>query len=114
MSKKSKSEARKRRRSQKSARKAAQQALYESRVRAGQNSKSKRSKLRSKNERKVRNARHLAGPCSNVGCSTCNPAPYNLLPPSQYRLLLDRAPPAPRHAVERGRGEALSASGGGG
>lgn len=87
MSKKSKSESKTRRRAQKAARKASQKALYESRVRAGQNSKSKRGKLRQQRALKTRNARHRLGPCQNVGCPTCNPTEHNTLPPSQYRLL---------------------------
>lgn len=73
MSKKAKSEAKKRRRSLKRARKAAQRALYESRMRSGQNLKSKRVRLRAERERKVRLVRHREGPCGNVGCSKCNP-----------------------------------------
>ena len=76
MSKKAKSEAKKRRRAQKRARKAAQRALYESRMRAGQNLKSKRVRLRAKRQIKVRLARHRDGPCGNVGCPTCNPIFY--------------------------------------
>jgi hypothetical protein len=87
MSKKSKSEAKKRRRAAKSGRKAAQRALYESRMRAGQNSKSKRTKLRQQRERKARNVRHRLGPCNNIGCPTCNPIEQNMLPPSRYSLL---------------------------
>jgi hypothetical protein len=87
MSKKSKSESKQRRRAQKSARKSAQKALYESRMRSGQNTKSKRSKLRMKRERLVRVVRHADGPCTNVGCPRCFPNEYNLLPPSQYHLL---------------------------
>jgi hypothetical protein len=87
MSKKAKSESKKRRRAQKSARKAAQKALYEGRMRAGQNIKSKRVKLRAKREQRVRNAKHAEGPCTNVGCPACNPIEQNLVPPSQYHLL---------------------------
>lgn len=87
MSKKAKSEAKKRRRSQKSARKAAQQALYESRKQSGQNTKSKRVKLRKQREAGGRNERHRLGPCQNVGCPECNPIEANLLPPSQYHRL---------------------------
>lgn len=75
MSKKAKSEAKKRRRALKRARKAAQRALYETRMRAGLNLKSKRVRLRKKRERKVRFARHREGRCGNVGCSKCNPLP---------------------------------------
>ena len=84
VSKKAKSEAKKRRRAQKSARKSAQQALYESRKQAGQNTKSKRAKLRSKRQATGRNERHRLGPCQSVGCPRCNPIEANLLPPSEY------------------------------
>jgi hypothetical protein len=87
MSKKAKSESKKRRRAQKSARKAAQKALYESRMRAGQNTKSKRAKLRARRERQARNTRHAEGTCTNVGCPACNPITQNLVPPSRYHLL---------------------------
>jgi len=73
MSKKAKSEAKKRRRSMKRARKAAQKALYEARMRQGQNEKSKRVKLRQKRTHRQRVARHRAGACGNVGCRKCNP-----------------------------------------
>ena len=85
MSKKAKSEAKKRRRAQKRARKAAQRALYESRMRAGQNLKSKRVRLRVKRLTKVRLARHREGRCGNVGCPKCNPIPENLGTPRQLR-----------------------------
>lgn len=76
---------RKRRLSQKRARKAAQKALYEQRKKEGRNTKSKRVKLRAKQLRKktLRIARHLEGPCGNVGCKRCNPAPWNLSTPTQ-------------------------------
>jgi hypothetical protein len=70
MSKKAKSEAKKRRRALKRARKATQRALYESRMRAGQNLKSKRVQLRAKRKRTVRLSRHREGPCGNIGCPT--------------------------------------------
>ena len=85
MSKKAKSEAKKRRRAQKRNRKAAQRALYEARMRAGQNLKSKRVRLRQKRKHVVRAARHREGACGNVGCPKCNPVPENLLTPSQRR-----------------------------
>ena len=75
MSKKAKSEAKLRRRSAKRARKAAQRALYEARMRAGQNAMSKRAKLNKQRERKVRVMRHRTGPCGNVGCPECHPLP---------------------------------------
>lgn len=73
MSKKSKSEAKKRRRSKKRAMKAAQKALYESRKREGINTKSKRVRLRAKRTRRLRLVKHRLGPCGNVGCMKCNP-----------------------------------------
>lgn len=69
----------------KSARKAAQNALYESRKLSGQNSK--RTKLKAKRARTLRPSRHASGPCHNVGCPRCNPISQNLLPPSQLGLL---------------------------
>ena len=76
---------RKRRLSQKRARKAAQKALYEQRAREGRNTKSKRVKLRAKQLRKkqLRTKRHAEGPCGNFGCKHCNPIPQNLYTPTQ-------------------------------
>ena len=73
MSKKAKSEAKKRRRAKKRAMKAAQNALYEKRKREGQNTKSKRVRLRTKRTKKLRLVRHRLGRCGNVGCRKCNP-----------------------------------------
>ena len=73
MSKKAKSEAKKRRRSKKAAMKSLQRALYETRKREGQNTKSKRVKLRAKRKKRVRLTRHRLGRCGNVGCTKCNP-----------------------------------------
>lgn len=74
---------RKRRLSEKRARKAAEKAKYELWKSLGQNQKSKRAKLRAKQLHKVklRKSRHAGGPCGNVGCKVCNPVPYNLLTP---------------------------------
>jgi hypothetical protein len=71
------SEAKKRRRSEKRARKAAQKAKYELWKSLGQNTKSKRVKLRIKalRRRKLRTLRHADGPCGNIGCGKCNPLP---------------------------------------
>lgn len=82
MSKKKKSEAKERRRAKKRARKAAEQAKYEAWKAAGQNSKSKRAKLRAQRLRKktVTNVKHAKGPCGNIGCKRCNPIPQNLYP----------------------------------
>ncbi len=76
---------RKRRLSQKRARKAAAKLKYEQWKKEGRNSKSKRVKLKAKQLRKktVRLARHLEGPCGNLGCKKCNPAPWNLVTPTQ-------------------------------
>lgn len=79
MSKLAKSEAKKRRRAKKRARKAAQRAKYEAWKLNGQNTKSKRVKLRAKRDRSSRNVRHRLGPCGNIGCKQCNPTPENLL-----------------------------------
>ena len=75
MSKKAKSEAKKRRRAKKRAVKAAQKALYESRKREGINTKSRRVRLRAKRTKrlKLRVVKHRLGPCGNVGCTKCNP-----------------------------------------
>jgi hypothetical protein len=78
MSKKAKSEAKKRRRAKKRAYKAAQRARYEAWKLAGQNAKSKRANLRKRRDKGVRSVRHPLGPCGNVGCATCNPITQNL------------------------------------
>lgn len=90
MSKKCKAEAKKRRLSKKRARKAAQKALYEARMRAGQNSKSKRVRLRAKRTRKMqgRSGNHSLGPCGNIGCRRCNPAPWNITTPTHRYLVV--------------------------
>ena len=76
---------RKRRLSQKRARKAAQKALYEQWTREGRNSKSKRVKLRAKQlrKKKLRTKSHRGGPCGNVGCKLCNPVAHNLHTPTE-------------------------------
>lgn len=90
MSKKCKAEAKKRRLSKKRSRKAAQKALYETRMRAGQNTKSKRVRLRAMRARKTRgkSGDHPLGPCGNIGCKRCNPAPWNLTTPVHRYLAL--------------------------
>ena len=85
MSKKAKSEAKRRRRAKKRARKAAQKAKYEAWKLAGQNTKSKRVNLRSRRGRAARDERHAAGPCGNIGCKNCNPIPENLVTPVHRR-----------------------------
>lgn len=77
MSKKSKAKSQLRRKKEKAARKAAQQAKYEGFKKAGINTKSKRNKLSSKREQRlVRSVRHANGRCYNVGCSTCQPPTF--------------------------------------
>jgi hypothetical protein len=87
MSKRAKSDAKKRRRAKKRARKAAQRAQYEAWKQAGQNAKSKRVKLRARRERSVRNVRHRLGPCGNIGCKRCNPILENLTPAHRHVTL---------------------------
>ncbi|MBL9027456.1 MAG: hypothetical protein JNL21_35015 [Myxococcales bacterium] len=86
MSRWAKSEAKKRRRAKKRARKAAQRAQYEAWRLAGQNTKSKRVKLRAKRARAIRNQRHGAGPCGNIGCKRCNPILENLVTPAHRHM----------------------------
>lgn len=88
MSKQAKSEAKKRRKAKKRARKAAQKAKYEAWKLAGQNTKSKRVKRRSKRERAARSGRHRLGPCGNVGCKKCNPIVENLVTPALRHLTI--------------------------
>ena len=71
MSKKAKSEAKKRRRAKKRAMKAAQKALYEQRKREGQNTKSKRVRLKAKRTKRLRTVKHRLGRCGNIGCAKC-------------------------------------------
>jgi hypothetical protein len=81
MSKKKKSEAKRHRRAAKRARKAAEQAKYEAWKAAGQNTKSRRAKLRARRLRRatVRAGHHATGPCGNIGCKRCNPIAANLV-----------------------------------
>jgi ribosomal protein S4 len=64
---------RKRRLSEKRARKAAAKLKYEQWMREGRNTKSKRAKLRAKltRKKKLRTKRHASGPCGNIGCKRC-------------------------------------------
>lgn len=78
MSKKCKSEAKKRRLAKKRGRKAAEKAKYDAWKASGQNTKSKRVKLRAKRTRRVRSVSHRTGPCGNIGCKQCNPILANL------------------------------------
>lgn len=87
MSKKTKAKARARRRAQKVARKEAQRRQYEAWKLSGQNSKSKRAKLRKQRTTQVRLTDHPTGPCGNIGCGRCNPADYNLLTLRELALL---------------------------
>ncbi len=63
----------KRRLSEKRARKAAAKLKYEQWKQEGRNTKSKRVKLRAARLRKktVRTKRHATGPCGNIGCKRC-------------------------------------------
>ena len=70
MSKKAKSESKKRRLKEKQQRKAAKTAEYEGYRKAGKNEKSKRFKLKAKGAR-FRPQRHVQGDCGNVGCIRC-------------------------------------------
>jgi hypothetical protein len=80
---------RKRRLSEKRARKAAAKAKYEQWIREGRNTKSKRVKLRAQRLRKktVRLGRHREGPCGNIGCKRCNPIPQNLQTPAHAHVV---------------------------
>ena len=80
---------RKRRLSEKRARKAEAKKRYEQWIREGRNTKSKRVKLRAreaKKHHKVRVQRHRNGPCTNIGCRECNPMPYNLATPTHLHI----------------------------
>lgn len=73
MSKVSKTKAKKKRHDQKRARKAAQQALYESYKAQGINTKSKRSRKSFKSKAKgVSTISHPYGKCGNNGCIKCS------------------------------------------
>ena len=79
MSKKAKATARELRRARKAARKTAQNLQYAAWKQAGQNTKSKRAKLRKRRAKQVRSDAP-AHPCGNIGCKHCHPEPHNLLP----------------------------------
>lgn len=83
MSKKAKATARELRRARKAARKAAQNVQYAAWKQAGQNTKSRRAKLRKQRSVQMRAKAHDQGPCGNIGCKRCNPEVYNLLLPGQ-------------------------------
>ena len=87
MSKTSKANARALRRARKVARKEAQRRQYLAWKLSGQNSKSKRAKLRTQRTTQIRLTDHPTGPCGNVGCGRCNPADYNLMKPRELALL---------------------------
>jgi len=70
MSKKSKKKAQLKRRNEKAARKAAQRARYESYMRSGSNTKSKRSQRNGK-KKSGRARNHPFGDCGNPGCRKC-------------------------------------------
>lgn len=72
MSKKSKSQAKDKRRAMKRSRKASQKAQYEAWAREGQNKKSKRVRLAFGRVRAGRARSHPDGDCGNLGCIRCN------------------------------------------
>lgn len=80
MSKRAKSDAKKRRASLKRSRKASMQAQYQKWRDDGANNKSKRNRLKNRRLAAIRTTKHKEGPCGNIGCKMCNPTDYNLLP----------------------------------
>lgn len=54
---------------------------------AGQNTKSRRAKLRKQRSVQMRAKDHSLGPCGNIGCKRCNPEVYNLLLPGQLAAM---------------------------
>lgn len=68
----------------KAARKAAQNLQYAAWKQSGQNTKSRRAKLRKRRSNPVRSKDHSQGPCGNIGCKRCNP---DLHDPPDPRLL---------------------------
>lgn len=77
MSKKTKAKSKLKRRSEKAARKAAQRAKYESFMKAGKNTKSKRFQLKTSRSYKIRPRTHPNGKCGNVGCMKCHGIPFH-------------------------------------
>lgn len=73
MSKKSKTKSKERRLKDKAQRKATQRALYESYMKQGKNTKSKRAVKNSKatKSKRVSNISHPDGKCGNPGCMKC-------------------------------------------
>jgi hypothetical protein len=71
MSKKSKAESKERRAKEKSRRKAANRAYYESLRDSGHNSK--RAARAVKAGKKVKTTKHRLGACGNIGCAKCSP-----------------------------------------
>jgi hypothetical protein len=69
MSKKAKAEAKTRRSSMKRARKDAQQKQYQAWSLAGQNQRSKRSKIAAKKKGGLVATKHAMNRCDNLGCS---------------------------------------------
>jgi len=57
----------------KRARKLANREKFQSWAAAGQNSKSKRVKIKSRKNKLVITVSHPNGECGNLGCSKCNP-----------------------------------------
>lgn len=81
MSKKAKMTARALRRAQKAARKASQNLQYAAWKAAGQNTKSRRAKLRKKRSTQMRTRVHAQGPCGNIGCKRCYPGLHDVVAP---------------------------------
>ena len=73
MSKKSKTKAKEKRLKDKAQRKATQRALYESYMKQGKNTKSKRARKNSKatKSKRVTTESHPDGQCGNPGCTKC-------------------------------------------
>jgi len=73
MSKKSKATAKQKRLVKKRAIKFANKAKYAEMKRLGQNSKSKRSRNQSKQNKRAKTMSHPNGACGNIGCIRCDP-----------------------------------------
>lgn len=71
MSKKTKTMSQLKRKREKAARKASQAARYESYMRLGMNTKSKRNTFKNRGKAKAIWVGHSAGQCENVGCNRC-------------------------------------------
>lgn len=73
MSKKAKKATKDRNRAAKRAKKLANREKYQAWAASGQNSKSKRVKIKSRKNKLVITVSHPNGECGNIGCSRCNP-----------------------------------------